>query len=282
MKVKRSLAYLISGICIGCGSTAMPEAVKLQNAEEQPKLEETAVKALPVFYLDKVDTMPDYCQIQQGLPGKGGQYCGPASALNALVWLDSNGFSDLIESDSSDAKVRLELAKLLGAKEYMNTGSRGSPVYFFMEGLEKYFKDRGYSSAIEYRGHRYRAKRSSGEFIDTDWLRESVIGNSNIVLNVGFYNKNGDVYTRAAGHYVAVAGYDFRESNKLVIHDPSPRSGKEAKHEYCTLAAIESGSLVENNRTRDAAGRWMLKDLKVRSGSNTAIIDGAIKFIVYE
>ena len=286
MRAKNLLA-LVSGICIGCSSEIPMPEIRQQKEESLPKLELIVAKTdnatLPLFYIQKVEAMPDYYQMQQGLPASGSQYCGPASAANALIWLDSNGFGNMVEGDANDPKARLNLAKKLG--NYMHTGNSGTPICFLMPGLEKYVRERGYDIKIEHKGSRgYRADKHAGDLIDVPWLMESITGSSNVIFNVGFYkyDKDNDRYLRLVGHYVSVAGYDFREGNQLIIHDPSPRSGKEAKHEYCSLTAIESGQLVEKfgekERVRGSKGCWMLKGLSLKKGSSAAIIDSAVRF----
>jgi hypothetical protein len=283
------LGCLISGICIGCSSEIPMPEIRQQKEESLPKLELIVAKTdnatLPLFYLDKVEAMPDYYQMQQGLPASGSQYCGPASAANALIWLDSNGFGDMVEGDANNPQARLNLVKMLGDNNHMHTGNSGTPVCFLMHGLEKYIKERGYEVIIQHKGSRgYRADKHAGDLIDVPWLMESITGSSNVILNVGFYkyDKGNDRYLRLVGHYVSVAGYDFREGCQLVIHDPSPRSGKEAKHEHCSLAAIESGRLVERfgekEKVRDSKGCWILKGLSLKKGSSAAVIDSAVRF----
>jgi hypothetical protein len=237
-------------------------------------------KTVPAAYLKKVREMPDFCQIQQGLPKNGAFYCGPASAANFLIWLDNNGFDNLIPGDSNDPKARFGLVKKLGEKDYLNTGASGTSLYFLMKGLEKYIQDQGYDVKVEHKGARFRAERyHASDQVDLPWLLEGVQGNSNILLDIGFYKKENGAYVRKGGHFVTVAGYVIDENKvQLVIHDPSARTGKQAKHEYCQLVPMGDENLVEHGRSAGAAGYYMLKGLSRKGGTDIAVVDCAFRF----
>ena len=95
------------------------------------------------------------------------------------------------------------------------------------------------------------------------------------------YNRSSDEYTRRSGHWVTLAGYDFKNSNTLIVHDPAPRAGQGFNNEYVIPKRISGGTLVGNfnNLPRSAEGYYTLEGgMHIKWRADFAIMDGAVVF----
>ncbi|WP_425398493.1 hypothetical protein [Aeoliella sp.] len=238
-----------------------------------------ALASPPRDLKERIEDTPDLPQVHESLPGRGGQYCGPVAASNALVWLAGRGYPELVPGS------QLELAETLGSPGLMNTAkTRGTGPHALIRGLTGYVEDRGYQvDQVAYHGWR-KVKRD---------LVRTVPGHPNAVevarrldadtiglLNVGWYKKEGGDYRRLGGHWVTLLGADPDDSAILIIHDPARRS-PEGQHERMAVTRIESGTLINPNRNtkRDAAGAWQLGgELKINTqkGATTSVLDNVV------
>lgn len=259
-------------------------AGSLANCATAAKKSETS------SYLKKVKTMPDFCQRDKRfgkLPADGRSYCGPTAISNALLWLANNGHPNLVDRTTAPMQTQFDLIKLLGSARFMKTDKdKGTSPQRIMKGLDKYVNDRGYQAKIEWKSWRKGGKYSTGKIPSRGFLAGAVRGRSNLVLNVGWYTHDNqtDTYTRIGGHYVTMVGYQKLPESKLsiIIHDPSPRSGLDTKHETCQLVPILKGTLAkwQKYEKRSAKGYLIMEGIKVKKGAQLGIIDGAIKFSV--
>jgi hypothetical protein len=225
----------------------------------------------------RIEATPDLPQSQKELPRRGSKHCGPVSASNALAWLAAEGYPKLMPSD------QLALAKELGSTDYMNTGD-GTSAAGVMSGLRKYVKARGYAiQRLEFQGWRLiprRFARVAGQ-ADAARLAGELQTKSIVLINVGWYKKNGDDFERISGHWVTLVGAEPGETLRLVIHDPSSRS-PQGDAERVAATRLESGKLTggqNNGLPVDAAGAWELGgELKIKTsaGANAAVLDGAV------
>jgi hypothetical protein len=178
------------------------------------------------IYLEKLWGMPDIDQNNSALPGGGSNYCGPASASNGLVWLSENGFPNLFDQSS-----QLDLVAELGSSQFMSTGaSSGTGPASMLNGLKAYIEDRGYNiKRLHYQGMRAPSSGPAGSTpfgsskISTNWMMRGLEGDAMVILGVGWYTKNGDVYEREGGHWVTMCGYDYMWQTAYLT-DPSGRS----------------------------------------------------------
>ena len=94
-----------------------------------------------------------------------------------------------------------------------------------MNGLRRYVEDSGYSvKRLEYQGLRRVLGQSGSETPpDIDWMMDNVKGNTLVLLGVGWYDKDGAVYTRDGGHWITLAGH-INVWDTIYITDPSSRS----------------------------------------------------------
>jgi hypothetical protein len=233
-------------------------------------------RRIPAEYLDKAEKMPDISQLNKGLPSGGRPYCGPAAASNLLACLDRTGFDRLIDGEADEAS-QLDLVRLLAGSSYMKTGSNGTTPTDFMSGLEKYIASKGYKAKISFKGVEHHGRYNCGKKPDLAWLLEGVNGNSNIILNIGYYtyNQKKGRYERTSGHFANLVGYRIeRDKYIFVIHDP----GTNAEHEYSRVAPIQGGAMLANwNGNRSGAGCLVLKDKIYAEGKSITVIDGAVR-----
>jgi hypothetical protein len=226
----------------------------------------------------RVETTPDFEQTQANLPRNGSAYCAPVSASNGLVWLAKHGYPRLVPGD------QLSLFKVLGSAYFMNTDDEdGTGTNGVMSGLAKYVMSRGYEvERLAYQGWRpvdQRFERIDGH-ANAVQVVNGLQDNSIVLLNVGWYKRQGSWYQRVGGHWVTLVGVVKGENSCLVIHDPSGRS-RRGDHERVTVGLIRSGKLTGSKRGLPvtAMGAWELGgELKTNrsSGANTAVLDGAV------
>jgi hypothetical protein len=239
--------------------------------------------------------MPDYYQADRAygtLPNNGRSHCGPAAVSNALVWLDTHGFPNLLDAERPGPKEQFALIERLDDPQYMNTHTtKGTGPVGIMRGIEKYCTDRGYTPAIAYAGWRTRHRRVA-ERAALPWLCDGVRGGSSLLLNVGWYRAepDGKTFTRVGGHWITAAGCERDgEGVTLFVHDPAKRTqkGKRDSIARCPvrcllkplpddtkLLAKEGGSPVR------PAGLYALDGLPFPRRKNVAlaILDGAVAF----
>jgi hypothetical protein len=121
--------------------------------------------------------------------------------------------------------------------------------------------------------------------VDLGWLREGVTGESNAVLNLGWYRyeKGEDLYQRLGGHYMTLVGYR-REGDRFtyLIHDPAPRSGPGKVTHEARLVPIRSGRMAPWKRyqERPAAGHFRVEGIVVKRTADLAILDGAMRMTI--
>ncbi|MHC4244782.1 MAG: S41 family peptidase, partial [Planctomycetota bacterium] len=244
------------------------------------------------FYMDNIYSIPDLCQTDKkaNFPGGGSQFCCLVSISNSLMWLDSNGFPNLVENSGSPFKDQVELVKLLGSKQYMDTSLvDGTGTTKLMRGIKQYIKDRDYRIAqLEYEGWRKHSPEMKTRFPipRLSWIKQGILGNGAVWLNVGWYkyNSSKDEYVRTAGHWVTLVGYGKDVNGELnqdclILHDPSPRAGKTFSNEHAIVSKIRTGTLVGKwvGLPRSAAGYYKLGGgMHIKNDADVAIIDGAI------
>lgn len=248
-------------------------AIVLQQAGEQ-----TAYRA-------KLAAMPDFCQEDQRhgkLPFQGSVLCAPVAVSNALVWLDENGFPNIIKGSRNKPRHQAALIRELSSERYMFTFEQsGTAPLQMIRGLRRFLADRGYGVAIESMGWRSQT-HSLGEIPDLEWMLKSVQGHSNLILNIGFYKLIDDqrVYRRTAGHYVTVVGFGRDGSAvRLYVHDPGKRGGLEKRTVAGELRELRAGTRLKGGLTRAADGFFELQGVELKSGNDLAIIDQAIAFM---
>ena len=234
--------------------------------------------SLPTACTDKLDQMPDLCQTDEAfrsLPYEGRYSCCPTAVANVLVAMDQRGYDRLVDGDVESKDTQRSLLERLSAKPYLHTNQHGIGPLGAMTGLERFVHQRGYTAELEWRGWRRGGQFTTGRFVDPTWLREGVEGESNVVLNLGWYryDPEQDLYSRVGGHYMTLVGYRQEgDQFRYLIHDPAPRSGPGKVTHEARLVPIPSGRLApwKSYGQRDAAGHFLVEGIVVRSTADAA------------
>lgn len=219
------------------------------------------MRIVPEFYVDKAKGTPDYSQMDNaygGLAGNGSFYCGPCSVSNGIMWLDDNGYPNLVENTSDRKKDQHDMIIVMGSKKYMNTENVGmAPSRDVVRGVEDYIEDKGYKCNIEFQGIYY---PPPDKYIDSnrvviDWIKEKVLGNTAVYLHVSWvrYDQSTDTYTARGGHWNTVTGYGktsngTTDARYLLNHDPSKPSDKT---EYTRPTKFTSGTYKRGSKSWD-------------------------------
>ena len=247
---------------------------------------------IPLFYTDPIYSIPDLTQTDQraAFPGGGSQFCCLVAISNSLMWLDSNGFQNLVENSEDPFESQVKLVKLLASKQYMDTDLiEGTGTTKLMRGIKKYVQDHGYEiTHLGYEGWRKHPPEMKTMYPipRLSWIKHSILDGGAVWLNVGWYkyNSSKNEYVRISGHWVTLVGYGKDENDKinqrcLILHDPSGRTGKTFENEYAIVNKIRSGTLVGDwiGLPRKAAGYCKLQGgMHIKNEADVAIIDGAI------
>ncbi len=244
--------------------------------------------AVPATCTEKVALMPDLCQTDEAFratPYGGRSSCCPTSFANVLIAMDQRGFDDLVAGDVRSEEAQRTLIEQLLAKGYLHVNKSGIGPITAMKGIERFVRERGYDARLEWQGWRRGGQFATANVVDTDWLRKGVMGQSNVVINVGWYryNEDEDLYTRIGGHYMTLVGYR-QDGNGFVylIHDPAPRSGPGKVTHDARLVPIRSGRLApwKQYGERPAAGHCRIEGVVVKRTADLAILDGAIRLAI--
>lgn len=247
--------------------------------------ERVAAKSLPREYVEKAKRCPDFCQTDKRygeMPGDGLELCAPTAVSNALMWLDEHGFPKLFAAEHPGGREQADLIRLLSGEEFMQTDEDGTTPKQLMQGLEKYLQQAGYECHVEQMGWRSAYQRI-GRVPDEKWMLKSCIGTSNVLINIGFYTREGETFTRTTGHWITLVG--FRQTEKggvLLVHDPAPRDGVEKKTTECHLKLLpEEGELIrKEGKPIPSKGYFELAGVKLKKGAEVGIVDAAVAFQV--
>jgi hypothetical protein len=223
-----------------------------------------AVHATPAAgqQVSKAEKTPDFCQTdKQGNFHDGGRnFCGPVAVSNSLVWLAGQGYPELVDASVDSKKSQIELIRTLASTDYMQTADRdGTGPQRVMEGIYHYVTQRGYEfERLEFRGwipvpRQYNPdkSRATREAIDEAMAHPRGIA----VVNIGWYthDRATDTYTRHGGHWMTVTGAGINaegqgDKEAVLLHDPSPRSGRSKATHHSRLVPLSSGQLTGSKR----------------------------------
>ena len=212
---------------------------------------------------------------------KGGQnYCAPVAVANSLSWL----------AGKKSVDNQIHLAGRLANSRYMNSAEKGTTPAALLNGVDTYFKDHGQRpKKLAFQGWRSvpaKYRRAAGSQIDLNWLADGISESSTVWLNVGWYkktDKSGN-FKRVGGHWVTLVGYELNNAygpeNRLIVHDPAPRSGAQFANEYVNLERQHGGFLVDKDHQRKQrlAGLYRMSGgMHVSERADFALLDGAVR-----
>lgn len=212
---------------------------------------------------------------------KGGRnYCAPVAVANSLSWL----------AGKKSVDNQIHLAGRLANKRYMNSAENGTTPAALLAGVQKYFTDNQQRpTKLAFQGWRSvpaQYRRGSGSKIDLNWLADGITDTSTVWLNVGWYQKtaNPSEFKRVGGHWVTLVGYELNNptgvKNRLIVHDPAPRSGDQFANEFVDLLPLPSGYLVNHKQKKKQhlGGQFRLSGgMHVSERADFALLDGAVR-----
>ncbi len=231
--------------------------------------------------------MPDFFQTHKKLPNKGAMYCAPTVVSNILVYLDTNGFPNMLKAETPNEEDQLELIKLLGSKEYMATASHGTNPPAVMSGLEKYVKEKDYKINIKYKGFEGGKYLADKEIPSPKWLKEEWDKGSHAVMRFGYYypdKKKKGLLVRWGGHYVTIV--ECKNDSETYIHNPLPsdENDKLPKKELYKFTQLPEVTLLRDRdlptETVSGKGYWSLTPNSVPHYKASMILEGIIVFKV--
>ena len=239
-------------------------------------------------YTTKANQFPDLKQLS--IRGKEEYYCAPVSLANGIVYLQKNGYPNLIETpknilhlgNSKETKLIHELA------QHLKTDSNGTTTNNLCLGIESFLQEKGYSAKkLTYQGIYETDKRFSGNTLapNLDWIKANLEKKNIVLLNFGVYKKSdGQTYQRQWGHWITAVGHgsdgEKYNPNSLIIQDPYK---KQKENSYFNLEKMESGTLKDNPDNNEKALVSEAKNYyKINSAipylqkDEVAILNGAI------
>lgn len=237
--------------------------------------------------ISAIDQIPDLVQTDPaGNFARGGRsFCGPVSVSNSLVWLQAGSTGPF-----TNRKTQYDMVNLLASPDYMNADPvEGVGPVKVIRGVKRFVEtDLGDSSfKLSYQGWRSTPKNhfSGVREPELEWIRSFVGRGKSAWINLGWYrhDKQTNEYERVGGHWVTVVGYGAEESGKpndqiLVIHDPSPRTGKDP-NDYVLFTKLKSGTMAgsSSRKPRPAKGFYLMEGgMHIKSTADVAIMDGVV------
>jgi hypothetical protein len=241
--------------------------------------------ALPDYFVDKVDQIPNICQscFPEVIQWGGKPHCAPAAVSNSLIWLSRNGFESLQPFQSQDLqKDQARLVNLLG-QTMGTTQSSGTSPSKVLSGLKKYLEEKN----VKFKRLAATGWRSIPDFahLDSqetklDWIKEGTLGKNSVWILIGWskYESQKDRYKIYDGHWMTVVGYGKNrqgqaDPNVLIVHDPAERS--ERKNYYATVKELSGGTIDD---TISAKGVLTIQgDVVIKPGADAGLIQGAYR-----
>ena len=182
----------------------------------------------------------------------------------------------------------------LASPHYLGTDpNAGTAASSVLRGIEKYVVSRGYEcSTMEYKGWT-RMGPHEREFVladrpDLDWMRKGILNpNGAVWLIVGWYDQAGNgQWKRTGGHWVTMVGFDAKDPNALLIHNPGTQGNgaqpDDPAQDVVHLTPVRAGTLItDEGKDVEAFGRYRISGpgLGVAPGQ-VAILDAAIVVVV--
>ncbi|MBI3309608.1 MAG: C39 family peptidase [Candidatus Melainabacteria bacterium] len=174
------------------------------------------------FYHYKLG-MPNICQRnprRQHLREQGKVFCAPASVANALIWQAKNYCPFLVKPQGKDSEQTTKLKLVEELAKLMDTiSNKGTYINDLISGLRKYVRDRGYKVTTKWKGLDHRDEYHCTRLTDPRWLMESLMHDSNLILDIDITRAKSPVSKKPEAHCVTAVGF-FEPNNQLYIHDP--------------------------------------------------------------
>ncbi len=241
--------------------------------------------ALPEFFIDKSNDVPNICQscFPEIIKWGGHPHCAPAAISNSLVWLSKNGFPSLQPFQTGDpqkdqARLVNVLGDIMGTKE-----SAGTSPQKALAGLRTFLQDK----KVSFKRIAATGWRSVPDFVtldhrevSLDWIKEGTLGQGSVWILIGWchYDMAKDDCSIYDGHWMTVVGYGKNrlgeiDPNILIVHDPAERA--ERKNYYASIGSLEHGTI---DSVRPAKGILTLSgDVILKPSADRGVIQGAYR-----
>jgi hypothetical protein len=243
-----------------------------------------------------INSIPDMTQgdPRTGFPGEGDNYCAPVSVSNSLMWLANTTIPGLVPKGSDPFLTQVELARLLGSPEYMNTDlDEGTGTTGLMLGVKKYIEKMGRRVvSLRYQGWRSHPTEftTNVQVPSLLWMQSGIHRRGAVWINVGWYDYVASTasYNRIGGHWVTMVGFGVNPNGTpnpsvIIVHDPANRAGFNFENEYVQLTPLRSGTLKGNKSglPRSAKGYYRTDGgMHIKSTADVGIIDGVVRLVV--
>jgi hypothetical protein len=200
----------------------------------------------------KADLTPAFWQRdpEAGFADEGRMHCAPTAVSDGLIYLaQHNGMTGLVAGFSHGNQI--ELIKELADDFDTDPSVGGTNPDKILTGLQTFASAKGYKlSKLELKTWRgvtaANKKFKIGTKPDLGWVRNAAREEDAIViLNIGWYYKEGDGYTRKGGHWIEVVGDEAEESD-FIVRNPLLEPARQMKATSVTLTSIDDDLVVTN------------------------------------
>lgn len=174
---------------------------------------------------DKITTTPALIQNRFGpggenLPGDGLQYCAPTSNSSSLMWMDHNGFDRLYEEPYETGFENQENLIRTIAGLANTSAQKGSLPNGMAQGLEKYFKLKGYDKFTVTIDNVFDGSNQPDQFTLSS-LEKKNQGFSYVNLWVYWVTEENGIFKQVGGHAMSLLEAD-PSTGTLHINNPQP------------------------------------------------------------
>lgn len=215
------------------------------------------------------DGMPDLTQTEAT--------CLPTSTANLMIWFGHHGYPKMLPlggtEEDRDWSVIQHLMTDTNARFDLGT-ERAREV----SGIEKYIRDAGYGSDVEFRG-----VLASGETFSLDWLKQNDQPDTGFILILAYCRWNPDtrVLTPAlrVGHAVTLVN---AEPDFLLVHDPG-HLDNETGRKILTPTPLSQATLQDGPDSEPADGAVLLDGSLLHAPDDARVVlVGAIRVTIHE
>lgn len=233
----------------------------------------------PDFYVDRIELMPDLTMTDKklNLPDGGEYFCGPVSVANSFIYLNNNGFENILPDYQDDTmRIYSDLIHRLSEDKYMKTiTNKITPHRYMKRGLKRYIKEADYDfEKIEYRAF---GKKPN---YDIEWLKENISNECETMIFLWITKEvEPNVMKIVAGHWVSFVGYGKDEIGQInldivIINDPG--SGFEyPKNDFVRLKLHDLDFKADKQNFKN---HYELMDYDCTNGADNIFISGALSF----
>jgi predicted HTH transcriptional regulator len=206
-------------------------------------------------------------------------FCGPAAAMNTLLWLRDTKGLKILRGVTSNDKI-ISFMNILGSNRYMKTSTKnGTTMSSLYGGLTVYLGECGYKiGSMEIRSNSIRIEGDPR--CSFEWIRQMIDEEKCVIVEVSSYDKSKEPgnHVHVGGHYLTCIGYNMvGDKKELIVND----STNEQPAQRYTVTLMESGSKVGGKAVdQNAVGAPMRLDGYKPSKGDIGIIQNVLAYAV--